>query len=185
MCTNIQIPTHLPSWGGSGLVQASEEESACIPPLACILPSPSSVGAGEAETPDQVAVLKEEEASRLELSTSSVSSGILEDEPVLSESPHQGSDVSWPLSRSSTATTAPHTLERRETRTLTKNSFWNKKSNRSLRPQKKKTLKNQMLVALAWKNSVLLLKRAEVAPSTLAIDKTTWPEWTNHSIPFL
>lgn len=94
MCINIQIPTHLPSWGGSGLVQASEEESACTPPLACILPSPSSVGAGEAGTPDQGAVLKEEEASRLELSTSSVSSGMLEEEPVLSESPHQRSDVS-------------------------------------------------------------------------------------------
>lgn len=86
MCT--QIPTHLPSWEGSGLVQGSEEESACI------LPSPSSVGESKAAAPDRGAVFMEEEVLRLELSTSSVSSGVLEEEPVPSESPPHGSDVS-------------------------------------------------------------------------------------------
>lgn len=73
-------------------MQASEEESASSPPLVDGCAIPFSLESGEEATLVHDATITEEETLRLELSTSSVSSGVLEDRPVPSETLLQGRD---------------------------------------------------------------------------------------------
>lgn len=98
------------SWGVCGPVQASDEESASRLPLVdgCVAPCP--VESGEEAAPGHDAIITKEGTLRLELSTSSVSSGVLEDEPVASETLLQGRD-SCPRSCSSTPARETRALE--------------------------------------------------------------------------
>lgn len=73
-------------------MQTSEEESASglTPVDGCA--NPSSLESEEEATLAHDVPITEEETLRLELSTSSVSSGVLEDKPVASETLLQGRD---------------------------------------------------------------------------------------------
>lgn len=106
---HLALPS-LPSWGGCGPVQASEDESASCLPLVdgCAVPFPMENG--EEATLGHDTAITEEGTLKLELSTSSVSSGVLEDEPVPSETLLQGRD-SCPRSRSSTPAMETRALE--------------------------------------------------------------------------
>lgn len=87
---HLALPS-LPSWGGCGPVQASEESASCLTLVdGCAVPFP--VLSGEEATLGHDTTITEEGTLRLELSTSSVSSGVLEEEPVSSETLLQGRD---------------------------------------------------------------------------------------------
>lgn len=106
---HLTLPS-LPSWGVCGPVQASDEESASCLPLVDGCAAPCPVESGEEAAPGHDAIVTKEGMLRLELSTSSVSSGVLEDEPVASEILLQGRD-SCPRSCSSTRAMETRALE--------------------------------------------------------------------------